>query len=97
MPEQSSVLLAQSIKGLFPTPSEALARREYRQCVTEALAELPQADSELLLMRHVEGMTHVQIAQVMNIEHAAARQRYARALLKLERVLREKHLIDTQR
>ena len=94
MPERSSVLLAQSIKELFPTPSEALARREYRQCVAEALDELPPADSELLLMRHVEGMTHAQIAQVMDIAHATARQRYARALLKLERVLRQNNLID---
>lgn len=95
LPERSSVLLAHSIKQLFPTPSEALARRENRQCVTQALAELPQQDSEVLLMRHVEGMTHAQIAQVMDIEHATARQRYARALLKLERLLRTKDLLDT--
>ena len=97
LPERSSVLLAQGLRELFPTPSEILAQREHRESVTRGLSELPQQDSEVLLMRHVEGMTHLEIAQVMNIEHATARQRYARALLKLEQVLRRNDQQNTRR
>jgi RNA polymerase sigma-70 factor (ECF subfamily) len=93
--DQSSVLIAEKISDGVPSPSEQLAKREFRVKVAHAVAQLPETDREILLMRHVEQKSHREIAFLLDISHAAARQRYARALLKLEEQLRERGIHGT--
>jgi RNA polymerase sigma-70 factor (ECF subfamily) len=89
LPERSSQLLAQRLLSSAATPSQQLQRRELVRQVREALAQLAQADRELLLMRHYEEISYQEIAFVLGIEPAAARQRHGRALLRLHKLLSE--------
>ena len=88
-PDESSVLLANQLPDGMASPSECVAKLEYREMVAAKIQSMNDDDRDVLLMRHVDGMTHQDIASLLGIEHAAARKRYARALVRLETLLRE--------
>jgi RNA polymerase sigma-70 factor (ECF subfamily) len=91
-PERSSLLLAQALVG-GPSPSCQAQAREFADRVRRAVAELPEADREVLLMRHAEDLPYEEIACLLDIEPAAARKRYGRALIRLQRVFTEHGLL----
>jgi RNA polymerase sigma-70 factor (ECF subfamily) len=95
LPEGSSWLVARPLLGgAGGSPSEQLAAREFAQRVSRAVAGLPEADQEVLLMRHGEGMPFEEIACVLGIEPTAARKRFGRALIRLQKVLSEQGLLE---
>jgi RNA polymerase sigma-70 factor (ECF subfamily) len=85
--DRSSAALARSLVAPGPTASEAAGAKEAVARVARAVEELPAADREILLMRHVEGLTHPEVGCLLGIDPAAARQRYGRALFRLQKVL----------
>ncbi len=48
-----------------------------------ALAELPEPLRTPVVLHDYQGLSHQEIAEVLGIEHAAARKRYSRALTAL--------------
>jgi RNA polymerase sigma-70 factor (ECF subfamily) len=68
------------------TPAAALMRKELAERFNQAVDELPDADREILLMRHSEQLTNSQAAELLGLSEAAAGMRYLRAL----RLLRAK-------
>ena len=95
LPEGSSLALARQLLAPGPSPSEQLTRRELARRVRQALADLPQADRDMLLMRNFEGLSNQEAAQVLQISPAAASQRYGRALLRLRKLLVESGLMES--
>ena len=91
LPDRSSLLLA----GRFTTPSELASKRELATRVRRALARLELPDREVLLMRTFENLPYNEIGYVLGIEPAAARKRHGRALLRLEKLLREDGLEES--
>jgi RNA polymerase sigma-70 factor (ECF subfamily) len=91
-PEESSMMIASQF--LSPTTSLhlQLAKRERERLVQEAVAELDELDREILLMRIVEGLPHTHIAQILEVSSDVVRQRYGRALIKLQARLAAKGL-----
>jgi RNA polymerase sigma-70 factor, ECF subfamily len=89
LPDRSSVLLASQLAAPGPTPSQALAQRELVQQVRAAIAQLPELDREILLMRHFDELSYQEISQILEIESSAARKRHGRALLRLHQLLTE--------
>jgi RNA polymerase sigma-70 factor (ECF subfamily) len=89
IPYRSSLLLAQSLRAGEPSPSEHARARELAMRVEEALAAMSAEDREILLMRNVEKLPYDEIACLLDIEAAAARKRYGRALIRLQRGLGE--------
>ena len=87
LPDESSIELAQLALAAGPTPSQQLARHEQAAQVRQAVAELPEADREILLMRNFEGLSNLEVSQVLQIDAAAASKRYGRALLRLQKSL----------
>lgn len=85
--DRSSVLLARSLVAAGPTASEDAAAREDAERVARAVGELAGGDREVLLMRHVEGLAYREIGCLLGVEPAAARQRYGRALFRLQKAL----------
>jgi RNA polymerase sigma-70 factor (ECF subfamily) len=55
LPERSSLLLARPFLGAGSTPSRQLDRDELARRVRQAVARLPEADQEILLLRTYEG------------------------------------------
>jgi RNA polymerase sigma-70 factor (ECF subfamily) len=92
-PDRSSLLVARPLlRG--PSPSQQAAARELAERVSRAVAGLAEADREILLMRHAEEMPYEEIACLLDIEPAAARKRYGRALIRLQKVLTEHGLLE---
>jgi RNA polymerase sigma-70 factor (ECF subfamily) len=94
LPERSSLLLARPLLAGGPSPSQQLAARELADRVSRAVAGLAEADREILLMRHAEELLYEEIACLLEIEPAAARKRYGRALLRLQKVLTDHGLLE---
>jgi len=87
LPEGSSATLARQLLGAGPTPSEQAGEEELARRLRQAVAELPETDREILLMRNFEGLSNQEAAQVLGLEPAAASRRYGRAILRLRKVL----------
>jgi RNA polymerase sigma-70 factor (ECF subfamily) len=94
-PERSSLLLARPLIAGGPSPSQQLAAREFAGRVSRAVAELAEADREVLLMRHAEELSYEEMACLLEIQPAAARKRYGRALLRLRKVLSDHGLLES--
>jgi RNA polymerase sigma-70 factor, ECF subfamily len=96
LPDRSSFVLVQQLLASGSTPSEQLTRRELSRRVRQALAQLADADREILLMRNFEGLSNQEVAQVLAIKPVAASQRYGRALLRLRTLLLQGGISDAQ-
>lgn len=94
LPSHSSLLVARPLLAGGPTPSQQLEAREFAQRVARAVAELPEADREVLLLRHAEQMPFEEIAYLLEVEPAAARKRFGRALIRLQKILSERGLVE---
>jgi RNA polymerase sigma-70 factor (ECF subfamily) len=96
LPDRSSLLLAQQLLAAGSTPSQQFSRREVVRRVNQALSQLAEADREVLLMRHFEGLSYEEVGWALEIDPAAARKRYGRALLRLQKLLIEDGLLESE-
>jgi RNA polymerase sigma-70 factor (ECF subfamily) len=96
LPEHSSLLVAGPLLDAGPSPSRLLADREFADRISRAVARLAEADREILLLRHREDLSYAEVGQLLDIEPAAARKRYGRALLRLRKVLAECGLLESK-
>ena len=96
LPDRSSQFLAQQLLAAGSTPSQHLSRMEVARRLNQALGQLSEADREILLMRHHESLSYDEISAILEIDPAVARKRYGRALLRLQNVLRETGLLESQ-
>jgi RNA polymerase sigma-70 factor (ECF subfamily) len=96
LPEHSSLLLARPFLASGSTPSQQFARDELARRVSEAVARLPEADQEILLLRTYEGLSNREAAYVLGLDPAAASKRHGRAVLRLHRLLAEGGLTESQ-
>ena len=93
LPERSSLLLARPLVNSGPSPSQHLEAKEFAERVSRAVAGLAEDDREVLLMRHAEDLSYDEIACLLEIQPAAARKRYGRALIRLQKVLADHGLL----
>jgi len=94
LPDRSSLLLAGTFLDRGPSPSQQLTRAELVRRVRQALAELSETDREVLLMRNVEELPYREIGCILDLDPAAARKRYGRALLRLRQLLLDAGLLE---
>ena len=87
LPVPSSAVLGQQLLAQGSSPSQGLRRQELVSRVRQAVAELSEADREMVLMRTFEQLTNQQAAAVLGIDPATASQRYGRALIRLRAIL----------
>ena len=81
----ASAMIARQLLG--NTPSQSVIRRETVDAVQKAIMSLRAQDRELILLRHFEGLSNQEAAQLLNIEPAAASKRLGRALLTMHQEL----------
>jgi RNA polymerase sigma-70 factor (ECF subfamily) len=87
LPDQSAMRLARRITGSTTGPSAQLRRDELRDHVRAALGKMRAADREVLVLRHLEGLTSREIAEVLNKSEGAVNTRHVRALCRLRELL----------
>ena len=87
LPDASSVILARLALADGPAALQQLVDRELADRVAAAVAELPDADREVLLLRCYEELTNQEAAAVLEIDANACSQRFGRAIIRLRRLL----------
>ena len=95
-PDASSLALARTILAPGPSPSEAAAAAELAERVAAAVAELPEADREVLLLRNIDELPYEEVGLLLGVEPAAARKRYGRALIRLQQALAERGIVGNE-
>lgn len=94
LPERSSLLMVRPLLHGSSSPSRQAEAREFAERVSQAVAELPERDREILTMRHAEELSYEEIGCLLEIQPAAARQRYGRALIRLQKILSTHGLLE---
>lgn len=87
MSDVSSMALARKL--LAETPSKILRKIELQEQVRGFIEQLSENDREVLSLRHVEGLSNNEVADILEIDPNTARQRYGRALRRLHQRLAE--------
>ncbi|MCA9217353.1 MAG: sigma-70 family RNA polymerase sigma factor [Planctomycetales bacterium] len=87
--DNSADQLARHLVDHRSSPSRQLARAELKQRVMEALDQLSSEDREIVVMRHLEGLSVREIADVMSMPEGTVMTRHFQAVRKLRRMLDE--------
>lgn len=87
VPEATSMALAAHLLGKITGPSEAALREESRHQIQHALEAMDPIDREVLTLRHFEMLTNAETAKTLELSHAAASNRYIRALKRMKEIL----------
>ena len=86
---ESAMRLADQLAASETGVVKRLVRKEARDRVQSALQALGELDREIVLLRHIEAMSYVEVAATIKISETAAKQRHVRALQRLRRELGE--------
>jgi RNA polymerase sigma-70 factor (ECF subfamily) len=97
LPDRSALLFARGLLAPGPTPSQQMDQQELADRVRAAVARLPVADREVLLMRTFEDLSYEEVAYLLGVAPETARKRHGRALLRLHRILGDDGLTESQR
>jgi RNA polymerase sigma-70 factor (ECF subfamily) len=88
LPEESSARLVQQLLAASDsTPSEHLLKDELQRRVRTSLEALGPSDREVILMRHFEFMSNLEVAQALGLSASGAAMRYGRAIFRLKEIL----------
>lgn len=85
--DQSSHALDRGLVAEQSSPSQQAVRREQALLLAEALARLPEAWRDLLVLRHLEGLTFPEVARRLGRTVDSVKKQWPRALASLRRVL----------
>jgi RNA polymerase sigma-70 factor (ECF subfamily) len=85
--EESSRVLDRGLLAPTSSPSRQAARREQAVLLAAALEELPEDYREVLILRHLEGLTFPGVARRMGRTVESVKKLWARALPRLRDVL----------
>jgi RNA polymerase sigma-70 factor (ECF subfamily) len=69
------------------TPAAAAVMQELQARFQMAIERMEEADREIILMRHFEGLSNQDVAQALELTEAAASMRYLRAIRRLRKWL----------
>jgi RNA polymerase sigma-70 factor (ECF subfamily) len=87
LPDESALELANRLLARGSSPSARLRREELRGLMQTALAQLPEHDREVLVLRHLEQLSTPEIAAILGIGEGAVYTRHLRALQRLRSLL----------
>jgi len=76
-------------RGHEEAPDEAASRGELRERVARAIAQLPDASRETLILREVEGLSYSEIAEALDIPKGTVMSRLHYARRRVQEILRE--------
>ena len=85
--DQSSVMLDRGLVAVQSSPSHQAAKREQAVILSDALDELPEDYREVLVLRHLEGLTFPEVAKRMGRSLDSVDKLWLRALAKLKQIM----------
>jgi RNA polymerase sigma-70 factor, ECF subfamily len=89
--DQSSVQLAGLLRDGELTPAAAATQREIAAQLEAAIHQLRDQDKEIILMRHYEQLSNLEVAQSLGMTEPATSMRYLRALRRLKDLLKDQN------
>jgi RNA polymerase sigma-70 factor (ECF subfamily) len=87
--DNSANLIADQLLALGSAPSAQINKSELRSEVRRALAELPERDREILIMRFIEQMTTKEVASILQLRPRAIQLRQLKAMQRLRERMRK--------
>ncbi|HEY7329696.1 MAG TPA: sigma-70 family RNA polymerase sigma factor [Gemmataceae bacterium] len=87
--DQSSQALDRGLVAAGSSPSQQAARREQSVLLADALARLPMEWRDLLILRHLEGLTFPEVAQRLGRTVDSIKKQWPKALTQLRNILGE--------
>lgn len=87
--DQSSLSLGGILADPHCSPSEQVVGKEQSQLVAEALLRLPHDYRQVIVMRHLEGLTFPEIAASMNRSVDSVEKLWLRGMAKLKQEFKE--------
>lgn len=87
-PQVDTESLARQLIGRFTSPSQAAFRAELQLSVQQVLNEIDPIDREIIVMRHFEHLSNLEVSEILGLHKAAASKRYVTALRRLQEHLR---------
>jgi RNA polymerase sigma-70 factor (ECF subfamily) len=85
--DQSSVALDRGLVAPGSSPSQKAAGREQAVVLANALARLPEEWRDLLILRHLEGLTFTEVSERLGRTIDVLKKQWPRALAALRRLL----------
>ena len=85
--EHSSVLLDRGLVAPQSSPSQQIVRREQAVLLADALAQLTDDYREVLVLRHLEGLTFPEVARHMGRSLDSVEKLWMRGLARLRQIL----------
>lgn len=85
--DQSSRLLDRGLADRGSSPSQQASRREQAVLLADALEQLPEDYREVLVLRHLEGLTFPQVAQRMGRSLDSVEKLWVRGLAQLRQIV----------
>jgi RNA polymerase sigma-70 factor (ECF subfamily) len=73
-------------------PEEHLRRRELRSAVEDLLAELPETQRLAVVLRHIVGLSHSEIGDVLGCPEGTAKSHVSRGLARLRTLIADTNL-----
>jgi RNA polymerase sigma-70 factor, ECF subfamily len=85
--DRSSVLLDRGLVAVQSSPSQQAARREQSVLLADAMAQLPDDYREVLVLRHLEGLTFPEVARRMERSLDSVEKLWMRGLARLRQLV----------
>jgi RNA polymerase sigma-70 factor (ECF subfamily) len=85
--EESSQALDRGLVDVRDSPSQRAAEREQTVLLADALGRLPEDQRELLILRHLEGLSFPEVARRLGRSVDALKKQWPRALAALRRAI----------
>jgi RNA polymerase sigma-70 factor (ECF subfamily) len=85
--DHSSQMMDGAFIAASSTPSQHASRVEQSVLLAEALEQLPEEYREVIILRHLEALSLVEIAKKMNRTEDSVQKLWVRALAKLRRMM----------
>lgn len=83
--DQASLQIERMAMGRERNPASAAELAEQTLLLASALESLPEDHRQILVLRHIEGLSHAEVAEKMNRSSAATRMLWVRALESLKK------------
>jgi RNA polymerase sigma-70 factor (ECF subfamily) len=87
--DQSSLALGGALVARHSSPSQQAARRELAVLLADALEQLPADYREVIILSHLQGLPFPEVARRMGRSLDSVKNVWARALVRLRRIMRE--------
>jgi RNA polymerase sigma-70 factor, ECF subfamily len=87
--DETSKALDQNFVAQLTSPSQHAVREEQAVLLADAIESLPQAYREVLILRHLEGLTFSEVAHRLGKTENSVKNLWARGLARLRQTIKE--------